>query len=87
LRATRRRSPLSSSATGLASIPSLSGWLATRQKTSCRKPLRRAYLGLSQLSEPARFGAWLCGIAVNLAKMRLRVNVIRASTPRERKKK
>jgi RNA polymerase sigma factor (sigma-70 family) len=32
----------------------------------------RAYVGLSQLSDPARFGAWLCGIAVNLGKMRLR---------------
>lgn len=32
----------------------------------------RAYLGLSRLREPERFTAWLCGIAVNLAKMRLR---------------
>src|SRR5712691_2147013 len=37
-----------------------------------REALLRAYLGLSQLRDPARFGAWLCGIAVNLAKMRLR---------------
>jgi RNA polymerase sigma factor (sigma-70 family) len=32
----------------------------------------RAYLGLDQLRQPARFGAWLCGIAINLARMRLR---------------
>jgi len=32
----------------------------------------RAYLGLSQLRDPERFGGWLCGLAVNLAKMRLR---------------
>jgi hypothetical protein len=32
----------------------------------------RAFLSLSQLRDPARFEAWLCGIAINLAKMRLR---------------
>jgi uncharacterized protein len=32
----------------------------------------QAYLGLGRLRDPARFGAWLCAIAVNLAKMRLR---------------
>lgn len=32
----------------------------------------RAYLGLPQLRDPARFSAWLCGIAVNVAKMWLR---------------
>jgi len=37
-----------------------------------QEALLRAYLGLSQLRDPARFSAWLCGIAVNLAKMRLR---------------
>jgi uncharacterized protein len=37
-----------------------------------QEALLRAYLGLSQLRDPERFGAWLCGIAVNLAKMRLR---------------
>jgi RNA polymerase sigma factor (sigma-70 family) len=37
-----------------------------------QEALIRAYLGLSQLRDPARFGGWLCGIAVNLAKMRLR---------------
>jgi RNA polymerase sigma factor (sigma-70 family) len=31
-----------------------------------------AYLGLSRLREPARFGAWLSAIAANLARMRLR---------------
>jgi hypothetical protein len=34
-----------------------------------QEALLRAYLGLSQLRDPQRFGAWLCGIAVNLAKM------------------
>jgi RNA polymerase sigma factor (sigma-70 family) len=37
-----------------------------------QEALLRAYLGVSQLRDPARFDAWLCGIAVNLAKMRLR---------------
>ncbi len=32
----------------------------------------QAYLGLAQLRAPGRFAGWLCGIAVNLAKMRLR---------------
>src|SRR5438105_1326539 len=32
----------------------------------------RAYLALGDLREPARFGAWLCGIALNLGRMRLR---------------
>ena len=32
----------------------------------------QAYLGLSELREPERFGAWFCAIATNLAKMRLR---------------
>jgi RNA polymerase sigma factor (sigma-70 family) len=31
-----------------------------------------AYLDLSRLREPDRFGGWLCAIAVNLARMRLR---------------
>jgi len=34
--------------------------------------LVRAYLGLSQLRRPASFAPWLCGIAVNVAKMHLR---------------
>jgi hypothetical protein len=32
----------------------------------------QAYLGLDRLRDPARFGSWLCAIAVNLAKMSLR---------------
>jgi len=32
----------------------------------------RAFLSLSQLREPSRFESWLCGIALNVAKMRLR---------------
>src|SRR5437764_15403226 len=32
----------------------------------------RAYLALGDLREPARFGAWLCGISLNLSRMRLR---------------
>ncbi len=32
----------------------------------------RAFLSLSQLRDPERFEAWLCGIALNVAKMRLR---------------
>jgi hypothetical protein len=31
-----------------------------------------AYLGLQHLRDAERFGAWLCGIALNLARMRLR---------------
>lgn len=34
--------------------------------------LLQAYLGLGGLRDAERFGAWLCGIAANLAKMRLR---------------
>ncbi len=37
-----------------------------------QEALLRAYLGLSRLRDAERFGSWLCGIAVNLAKMRLR---------------
>ena len=37
-----------------------------------QEALLRAYVGLSQLRDPDRFGSWLCGIAVNVAKMRLR---------------
>jgi RNA polymerase sigma factor (sigma-70 family) len=32
----------------------------------------QAYLGLRDLRDPARFGAWFCAIAANLARMRLR---------------
>jgi RNA polymerase sigma factor (sigma-70 family) len=37
-----------------------------------QEALLRAYLGMSTLRDPDRFVGWLCGIAVNLAKMRLR---------------
>jgi RNA polymerase sigma factor (sigma-70 family) len=37
-----------------------------------QEALLRAHLGLDELREPDRFGGWVCGIAVNLAKMRLR---------------
>jgi RNA polymerase sigma-70 factor (ECF subfamily) len=37
-----------------------------------QEAMLRAYLGLSQLRDPSRFGAWLVGIALNLARMTLR---------------
>lgn len=37
-----------------------------------QEALLRAYLGLSRLRADDRFAGWLCGIAINLAKMRLR---------------
>jgi RNA polymerase sigma factor (sigma-70 family) len=37
-----------------------------------QETLLRAYMGLSNLREPERFGAWLAGIALNLARMSLR---------------
>ena len=37
-----------------------------------QEALLRAYLGMSTLRDPDRFLGWLCGIAVNLARMRLR---------------
>jgi RNA polymerase sigma factor (sigma-70 family) len=37
-----------------------------------QEALLRAYLGMSTLRDPDRFLGWVCGIAVNLAKMRLR---------------
>jgi hypothetical protein len=37
-----------------------------------QETLLRAYLGLTQLREPSRFGGWLAGIALNLARMTLR---------------
>jgi len=43
-----------------------------------QEALLRAYLGISQLRDAERFGAWLCGIAVNLAKMRLRRRALEA---------
>ena len=37
-----------------------------------QEALLQAYLGLGALRDPERFGAWLSGIALNLARMRLR---------------
>jgi RNA polymerase sigma factor (sigma-70 family) len=37
-----------------------------------QEALLRAYLGLAELRKRESFGSWVCGIAVNLAKMRLR---------------
>ena len=37
-----------------------------------QEALLRAYTDLRRLRDPNRFGGWLCGIAVNLAKMQLR---------------
>jgi RNA polymerase sigma factor (sigma-70 family) len=37
-----------------------------------QEALLAAYLGLERLRRPERFGAWLCAIAANLARMRLR---------------
>jgi RNA polymerase sigma factor (sigma-70 family) len=39
-----------------------------------QEALLQAYLGLERLRDPAAFGSWLCGIAANLARMRLRAN-------------
>jgi RNA polymerase sigma factor (sigma-70 family) len=37
-----------------------------------QEAILRAYLGLAELRDPSRFGSWLVGIAINLARMRLR---------------
>jgi RNA polymerase sigma factor (sigma-70 family) len=37
-----------------------------------QETLLQAYLGLDRLRDPARFSSWIYGIALNLAKMRLR---------------
>jgi RNA polymerase sigma factor (sigma-70 family) len=37
-----------------------------------QEALLAAYLGLDRLRRPERFGSWLCAIAANLARMRLR---------------
>jgi RNA polymerase sigma factor (sigma-70 family) len=37
-----------------------------------QEALLRAFLGLSRLREPRRFESWLCGVAINVAKERLR---------------
>ena len=47
-----------------------------------QEALLRAYLGLSGLRDATRFGGWLCGIAVNLAKMRLRQRATHARAVR-----
>jgi RNA polymerase sigma factor (sigma-70 family) len=48
-----------------------------------QEALLRAYLSLTQLRDPARFGTWLCQIAINLAKMRLRRRALEARVPAE----
>jgi RNA polymerase sigma factor (sigma-70 family) len=50
------------------------GMLGTRDDADdvVQEALLQAYLGLERLRDPAAFGAWLCGIAANLARMRLR---------------
>ncbi|MGH2593558.1 MAG: bifunctional nuclease domain-containing protein [Anaerolineae bacterium] len=37
-----------------------------------QEALYQAYFGIDRLRDPTRFGEWLCGIAINLAKMSLR---------------
>src|SRR6476660_6345302 len=37
-----------------------------------QEALLRAFLCLSRLREPGRFASWLCGVAINVAKERLR---------------
>lgn len=37
-----------------------------------QEALYQAYFGIDRLRDPSRFGEWLCGIAINLAKMALR---------------
>ena len=39
-----------------------------------QEALLQTYLRLEELRDPERYGAWLCGIAANLAKMRLRAS-------------
>jgi RNA polymerase sigma factor (sigma-70 family) len=43
-----------------------------------QEALLRAFLGLSRLREPGRFESWLCGVAINVAKMRLRARASQA---------
>ena len=45
---------------------------AAEAEDVCQEALYQAYFGIDRLRDPSRFGAWLCGIAINLAKMRLR---------------
>jgi len=37
-----------------------------------QEAILNAYVGLDRLNHPERFGSWLCGIALNLTRMRLR---------------
>ena len=48
--------------------------LGSRAETEdvVQEAMLQAYLGLRELREPERFGAWFAAIAANLAKMRLR---------------
>ncbi|HXW00964.1 MAG TPA: sigma factor, partial [Anaerolineae bacterium] len=39
-----------------------------------QETLLRAYLNLEQLQDPARFGAWVCSIAINLARRRRHIS-------------
>lgn len=55
---------------------------ASEAEDVVQEALLRAYLGLSELREPERFGSWLCGIAVNVAKMRLRQRAAHARVVR-----
>jgi hypothetical protein len=52
------------------------GMLGSREDADdvVQEALLQAYLGLERLRDPAAFGAWLCGIAANLARMRLRAS-------------
>ena len=57
-----------------ARVAAVVGRLLPREEAEdvTQEALLRAYLGMSTLRDPDRFLGWLCGIAVNLAKMRLR---------------
>jgi RNA polymerase sigma factor (sigma-70 family) len=48
--------------------------LPTREDADdvAQEAMLQAYLGLGRLRDPSAFGAWFCGIAANLARMRLR---------------
>jgi uncharacterized protein len=48
-----------------------------------QEALLRAFLGASQLRDPTNFGAWLCGIALNVAKMMLRQRAAEERVARE----
>jgi len=50
------------------------GMLPSREDADdvVQEAILQAYLGLKRLRDPGAFGAWLCAIAANLARMRLR---------------